>query len=87
MKLKCIENRVSANTLSIAVGDILRAFPIKGSQAFDIKDKTGLEWCVEPYLGKYAILTGGSNFTKMQLIARFEKVQETPKKPLTIQGN
>lgn len=87
MKLKCIENRAPEQVLPIAVGDILTGVAIPGSQGFDILDKDGLEWFVEPYLGGYALLRGGNNFTTMQVIARFEEVAtQEIKKPLIIQG-
>lgn len=87
MKLKCIENRADQRVLPIALGDVLTGVAVPGSQGFDVVDKDGVEWFVEPYLGNYAILSGGSNFTTMQLIARFEEIkQETKNNPLVIKG-
>lgn len=87
MKLKCIENRAPEHILPIALGEILTGVAVEGSQGLDITDKEGLTWFVEPYLGSYAILSGGNNFTTMKLIARFEQVATSPdKKALIIQG-
>jgi len=86
MKLKCIKNVADFTSLPIAVGDVLKGVPVPGSQGLDIVDQNGLEWFVEPYLGGYAILTGGSAFTTMQELARFEKVADNTKNPLVLKS-
>lgn len=86
MKLKCIVNNETLDILPILVGDVLEAVEVKGEPVYDITDQNGAVWCVEPYLGGYAILTGGVNFTKLRTLARFEEVVPEKKIPKMTKG-